>query len=438
MLVKTAATNGYQTLYALVIPYSGQFDQDQNLIVDTAKLVRVYQGGTQDIKTWTITDTMPGKMVSFGAYIVVPGLNVWYNTADGTDGVITDMPDLDFIVECNNRLWGCKYGEVDGEMVNEIYASKLGDFETWDDYDGTSMASYAASVGSEGPWTGAIVYQGKPHFFKENHIHKVYISATGAHQIVDSPILGVADSAYSADRGDSLCEFKGVLYYMSREGVCAYDGSSPVIISTALGDAMKSCYYAAMAGAKNKLYLHFRNTVDEKETLYVYDTKRGVWHIEDGIGTPKGSHAMATFAAMGSSLFICRKYTKATTAAPNPQWSVIDLFGYAGTAETSVSYSCTSGMIGWQTIEQKYVSRFDMRLTLPASATMKVEIEYDSSGTWEEQGTVSGGTSGGTGSIMIPVRPRRCDHFRIRLSGTGEMRMFSWSKRLLKGSDVVK
>ena len=38
------------------------------------------------------------------------------------------VPDMDFVVECGNRLWGCKYGIVDGQAVNAVYGSALGDF----------------------------------------------------------------------------------------------------------------------------------------------------------------------------------------------------------------------------------------------------------------------------------------------------------------------
>lgn len=323
-----------------------------------------------------------------------------------------DAPEMDFVIECQNRLWGCFYGEKDGKLVNEIYATELGSFTNWHKYDGTSMASYAASVGTDGPWTGAISYQGKPHFFKEKHVHKVYISATGAHQIVDNPLLGVAGGC-----GESLFVLDGLLYYMSRDGVCAYDGSTPVVISEALGHL--SPERASFGGIEKKLYAHMYNAKGSE--LYTYDVSHGIWHME----SDEDLQTIASFARLGDSLFAC---------GAGHGTELFDMTGRHGQSGESYTYSCTSGLIGWQNVEQKYISRFDMRLTLPQYATMKVEIEYDSSGTWEEQGTITGS---GTGSIMIPVRPRRCDHFRIRLTGYGEMRMYSFAKRLQKGSDAV-
>ena len=57
-------------------------------------------------------------------------------------------------------------------MVNELYACKLGDFKNWNCFLGISTDSYVASVGTDGPWTGAVTYLGNPIFFKETCLHK--------------------------------------------------------------------------------------------------------------------------------------------------------------------------------------------------------------------------------------------------------------------------
>ena len=67
------------------------------------------------------------------------------------------MPELDFLCENENRLWGCK-GDT-------IYASKLGDPFNWNVFDGVSTDSYAVDVGSAGDFTGCFAYRGYPVFF---------------------------------------------------------------------------------------------------------------------------------------------------------------------------------------------------------------------------------------------------------------------------------
>lgn len=151
------------------------------------------------------------------------------------------VPDMDYVVESGNRLWGCKYGIVDGQAVNAVYASKLGDFKNWNCFAGLSTDSYAASRGSDGKFTGAADYLGSPLFFKENCVERVYPSANGAHQIVTVQCPGVKDGS-----GGSLQVVDGKLYYHSQGGVCVFDGSMPVNVSQALGEAR---YHDGVAGA---------------------------------------------------------------------------------------------------------------------------------------------------------------------------------------------
>ena len=184
------------------------------------------------------------------------------------------MPNMDFIVESGNRLWGCKYGvAVNGQIVNEIYASKLGDFKNWNSFAGISTDSYAASVGTDGQFTGAITHLGYPIFFKENCMHKVYGNYPANYQIQTTACRGVQRGCER-----SLAIVNEVLYYKARSGVCAYDGSLPMEISSALGD---EAYSNAVAGSLgNKYYI---SMVDSKKqwSLFVYDTLKGMWHRED-------------------------------------------------------------------------------------------------------------------------------------------------------------
>ena len=109
------------------------------------------------------------------------------------------VPDMDFVCQCGNRLWGCRYGPgADGRILNEIYASALGDFKNFRQFLGLSTDSWTASVGSDGPWTGAVSYLGRPCFFKEDRIHPVTISAYGAHQLDEIPCRGVQKGSHGS------------------------------------------------------------------------------------------------------------------------------------------------------------------------------------------------------------------------------------------------
>ena len=78
------------------------------------------------------------------------------------------VPDLDYVTECDNRVWGCSSKE------NVIYACRLGDPTNWFSYRGIAADSYAVTVGSDGAFTGAATCMGYALFFKENTLHKLY------------------------------------------------------------------------------------------------------------------------------------------------------------------------------------------------------------------------------------------------------------------------
>jgi hypothetical protein len=345
-------------------------------------------------------------------YIVIVGLldqaYAQTTTATGWVTVTRLVPDMDYITEAENRLWGCKYGVVDGKTVNEIYCCALGDFRNWEQYLGVSTDSWRGSVGSDGVWTGAVTHLGYPVFFKENCLHKVYISSQGAHQITDTQCRGVQRGSEK-----SLCVVNETLYYKSRVDVCAYDGSLPVSVSDAFGN---ETFYDAVAGTYgNKYYVSMRDNAG-KYTLFVYDTLRGVWHKEDGVKA-------LCFARRGDELYYIDGNTKKLMAEN----------GTDGSPEAAVEWSATTGVIGYEYVDHKYISRFNLRMRLPRGSFADLYIQYDSDTIWHHVGHMDGV---GTKTFMLPVRPRRCDHLQLKLEGVGEIRIYSISKILEVGGDA--
>lgn len=341
-------------------------------------------------------------------YIVVVGLlDQTYTQESGSITVSRTMPDLDFITEAENRLWGCKYGLVNGKTVNEIYCCALGDFKNWNQFLGLSTDSYVASVGTDGQWTGAVTYLGYPIFFKENCLHKVYISSSGAHQIVDTACRGVQNGSHN-----SLVVVNETLFYKSVTDICAYDGSLPKSASSQFGTER---YYEASAGSiGDKYYVSMRDK-DNQWHLFVLDTAKGFWHREDN------TRALG-FARCNGELY----YIDADTN------DLMAVGGSVGTPENAVEWSATTGIMGYTTIEHKYISRFNLRMRLPIGSKADMYIQYDSDGIWHHAGHMEGT---GTKTFMLPVRPRRCDHFQFKIEGTGEIRIYSFARILERGSD---
>lgn len=334
-------------------------------------------------------------------HIVVAGLLDQIQTVTVPVTVERTMPELDFVIESGNRLWGCRYGPgKDGQMVNEIYASKLGDFRNWQSFQGISTDSYRASLGSDGPFTGAICYGGYPLFFKEACLHKVYGSYPAQYQIQTVPCRGVQKGSHN-----SLAIVNEVLYYKSRLGVCAYDGSLPNEISDALGP---TTYSGAVGGAHGSKYYISMMDGNFDYHLFVYDAARGMWHREDKL------HVRG-FASCDNEMY----YIDAADGC------IHTLLGSGSQEDGKVEWHAVTGLMGMDSPDKKHISQLQIRMQMELDAQVKVSVQYDSCGVWEHICTVR---RKDLHSFQLPVRPRRCDHLRLKLEGRGSAKVFSICK----------
>lgn len=343
-------------------------------------------------------------------YIVVIGL-LEANATQSTDITVSrKMPVMDFIIENENRLWGCHYGEdANGNMVNEIYACKLGDFRNWNSFQGIASDSYAVTVGTDGKFTGAVAHLGYPVFFKETCMHKIYGSYPSNYQIQTTNCRGVQEGCEK-----SLATVNEVLYYKARGAVCAFDGSLPIEISSALGDIT---YDRAVGGAMgNKYYLSMRNVATNDYEVLVYDTAKGLWHKED--------ETQATqFCSHGGDLFYidyADNYIKSVK-------------GQGVLEGKNVSWEAITGTLGTDSPDKKYISRIDVRMRLEVGSRVSFYAEYNSDGEWEHLYTMTGTN---LKSFAVPIRPKRCDHMRLRIVGNGEAKIYSICKTIEQGSDI--
>lgn len=341
-------------------------------------------------------------------HIVVTGLLDETYTQNGGVNVTRKVPKMDYVTECQNRLWGCYYGLEDGKTVNEIFCCKLGDFKNWEVYSGISTDSFKASCGTDGVWTGAVTYLGYPLFFKENYVHKVYISSGGAHQIVSMAIDGVQKGSDT-----SFTIVNDYLFYKSKTGINRFDGTQAVNISSDLGNEQ---YCDAVGGRLGGKYYVSMKDINEKWHLFVYDVKRGLWIRED--------NTMALyFADIDNELYYID--------GDSNELKTIN--GTEGKEEDKFPWKIVFGDIGYEYFQKKYLSRFNIRMSLEEYGWAEIYTEYDSNGIWEKRGTING--TGISRTFTLPIIPRRCDHIRIKIEGSGEFKLYSISKILEIGSD---
>ena len=341
------------------------------------------------------------------SFIVVRGVVKGTGKQTAPVTVSRSVPDMDFVIESENRLWGCRYGkDGDGHAVNAIYACKEGDFRNWQCVTGKYTDSFCASVGTDGAFTGAVTHLGYPLFFKEHCVHKIYGGNASNYRVQTTVLRGVQKGC-----SRSLAVVGETLYYKSRTGVCSYDGSLPTEISDALGDI---AYTNAAAGALGRKY--YISMADERgdDHLFVYDTARKLWHREDGTQATE-------FCAHGGELYYIDYATN----------QIRTVKGTGVKESAPIRWSATSGIIGTDSPDKKYISRMDVRMQLGAGARVSFFAEYDSSGEYEYLFTMTGKS---LQSFSVPIRPRRCDHLRLRAVGTGDAKIFSVCKTVEWGN----
>lgn len=325
-------------------------------------------------------------------------------TESGNLTVKRAVPDLLYLCENENRLWGCD--------KTTIYASKLGDIFNWNVYDGLDTDSYSVDTGSAGGFTGCVSYLGYPIFFKEEHIYKVYGSIPSNFEVMGSATLGVAEGS-----AGSLAIAGEILFYLSRAGVMAYSGGIPQPVGAAFGMMRHTDAVAGSDGLK--YYVSMQG--EDGWLLHVYDAQRGLWHTEDE------THA-THFARQGGNLYMLTDQGEIWMVGniQNPPENVAP--------EGDVAWMAEFGDFTDDDPNKKGVSKLQMRLELDEGAEVEVYLQFDSDGTWMKVNGALGEVS--KRSYYLPIIPRRGDHYRLKLVGTGGCRVYSLVREYYSGSEL--
>lgn len=358
---------------------------------------------------WILTDAGPD-------YILFTGILQKTLTQAGEVRVERTCPEMDFVVEKDNRLWGCSSAD------HEIYCCKLGDPTNWRAYQGVATDSYAVTVGTPGPFTGAAVSGSAVIFFKENCLHRVYGTQPSNFTVYVDNLRGVQQGCHK-----SAVRVNEYLYYKSVFDICVYADSEVAGISAALGT---ESYKNAVAGVcGSRLYLSMEDQEGAWQLL-VYDTAAGVWTREDG------THALG-FASCLTETFMLRADGELYALLPgeyNKDFFMVgsDYTVYAQEeTDEEVSWELRTGEILRELPDHKYIGKIQLYLELDPGARADVALRRDG-GAWEKVQELSGGDQR---RCTLPIYPRRCDRMEIRLTGVGHARLVNWSKYVGYGSE---
>lgn len=311
--------------------------------------------------------------------------------------VARTVPDMDFILADDNRLWGAK--------GSTIYASKLGDPKNFNVFDGLSTDSYSVALSYAGNVTGVVNFNSYPTFFKEKGIFQVYGNKPSNYQVVSEQIEGV-----KAGCDQSIAVMKDSVFYISPHGLVRYAGGMTYDISEVLDIEVKDGV-AASDGAK---YYISATEDGDNYGFYVYDAQRGLWHKEDDL--------KLTYAAYDEALIGMTESGEIWALSPGD---------VEGTPEDEFDWMVELADMTYGSPFQKGICKVHIRFDLEPSAEAKAEICYDG-GEWELIREFRGT---GKRSNVLPIIPHRCDHFRVRMRGTGICDIYSLAVQYYNGSE---
>lgn len=307
------------------------------------------------------------------------------------------VPDLDFFCENENRLWGCR--------GNQIYACALGNPFRWNNFEGLATDSYGVTVGSAGAFTGAFSYLGYPIFFKEEAVHKVYGSKPSNFQVMTSAVSGVARGA-----AGTLAVASEALFYLSRSGMATYTGGIPSSLARPFGGQR----FAGGCGGSDgrRYYAALVREGEETGTLFCYDPGLALWWKEDCVDA-------RWFAAQDGVLYVL-------TGAG-------ELWSLDTGSPAEVEWMAQTGDFTDGGPDRTGLVRLQLRLELEEGSRVSAELQFDSDGVWRPVRTVEGGSKR---TVLLPIVPRRCDHYRLRLRGRGGCRVFGITREYYRGSGL--
>lgn len=317
-------------------------------------------------------------------------------TEEGAVTISRKIPSLQVVCESNNRLWGAE--------GNTIFASALGDPTNFYTYDGLDTDSYAVAVASEGEFTGCCGFGNSVLFWKEDKLHKILGAYPSQYTMYEYNVHGVKKGSEG-----SLVNINEVLHYHGRDGVYRYSGGAPDLASEVFG--LRRFEEANAGSIEGRYYISMKDRQSGEWGLWVYDTLRGLWVQEDE------THAQGFDANEGKLYMIA----DGNLVCVNPEES-----------DETVAWCATTTRMDEVFHNRKCYSKLLLRAELlEDSAWLQVDISCDG----EPFKRVYTSRDKRSKTLVIPIMPKRCDSFRIRLSGEGKFILRSLVREFGIGSE---
>lgn len=339
----------------------------------------------------TVTEGPKSIAEYFGTILIFPDKK-FYNYVTNTFGNIQNCPDIKYVCVHNNRAFG-----VGG---NGFYASKLGDPLVWNQFSIPILSedSWQVNTGEEGDFTGIKVVQNHVVATKEGYLYELYGSKPANFSLQKIVDVGCIDSK-------SIVEIDGVMYFLSQDGFRAYAGAFPKPISINLNENYVSC----TAGTDGRRY--YASLYNGKEyNLYVYDTYTGYWYREDNLH-------VVDFIQYNDSL--C---------------ALSENFVY--------KFNSGNEQVTWS-FEMEFTENY---MGKKINSNIKVTAELDTRSSFSIYYSTDDGEyrlartceyMSGYKLITVDITPERCDKFKLKIAGIGNVKIYELLRVISFGSAIT-
>ena len=146
----------------------------------------------------------------------------------------------------------------------------------------------------------------------------------------------------------------------------------------------------------------------------MYDTERALWSEENVCSYEMTSTGGHLYLWDGQALW-------AADPSREADWQATD------GVEEKLNFELTTGDIGLDGAEDRYLSRLTLRLDAECSSTVEVAASYDG-GPWETVASLTAQDK--RRSFDLPFVPRRHGTLRLRLKGRGQITLRSIAKTM--------
>ena len=314
-------------------------------------------------------------------------------TIDGVTSLIIErsVPDLDFICERENRLWGVSNAD------RTVYASALGEPAEFWTYDSVSTDSYAVAIGSEGEFTGICSYNGATVIFKEKQIYKILGSYPEEFYMLDYQMPGVQKGCER-----SIAIVDETLIYKGLYGIYALTSGTPKLLSYNLGNTHTTDAVATYDGRNYVISMKNENG----GVTYSYELKHGLWVKTD-------NEYMTAMCTVNNTLYLLLngEVYKEADSVENVEW----MLELVPTCERSFYH--------------KIYTKLFICAEMEENSTFEVQIRLDN-GEWKN---VWHTVAAEFKPLTVPLLLPRAHRLQIRMLGTGNVLIRQLSREFHAG-----